>query len=104
MKTFYEVSIRAFPVRIKDIRTGEESDDTVVIDKPRLQAAQLIGESSKEIIERIYQRQGFKVLDIGKPDKRTFIFRLDNMYIELMNRDVNVPMQNLWNLAGGDGR
>ena len=80
MRTTFDLTIRAFPVKIVDTRTGEESTDTIVLDKIRLQAAQLIGQSSKEVIERIYQRQGYKVLDIGKPEKRTVELYLDTIY------------------------
>lgn len=83
MNTTYDLTIRAFPVKIEDERTGEVLNDTIVLDKQRLQAAQLIGESSKEIIQRIYHRQGYKVLDIGKPDKLTVKMNLDRIYEEL---------------------
>ena len=84
MNTTFDLVVRAFPVKIVDTRTGEEQTDTIVLDKQRLQAAQLIGESSKEIIERIYQRNGYKVLDIGKPDKLTVKMNLDRIYEELV--------------------
>lgn len=83
MNTTYDLTIRAFPVKIEDERTGEVHSDTIVLDKQRLQAAQLIGESSKEIIQRIYHRQGYKVLDVGKPDKLTVKMNLDRIYEEL---------------------
>lgn len=83
MKTTYDLQIRAFPVKIKDSRTGEEFDDVIVLDKNRLQAAQMIGQSSKEIIERIYNKQGYKVLNIGKADKQTVELELDSFYKEL---------------------
>lgn len=83
MNTKFDLVIRAFPVKIQDERTGEESNDIIVLDKQRLQAAQLIGQSSKEVIERIYQRQGYKVLDIGKPDRLTVELYLEMIYKEL---------------------
>ena len=39
------------------------------LDKAQLQAAQLVGMSSKELIYSIYNRRGFRVLDIGKAEK-----------------------------------
>lgn len=86
MKTTYDLQIRAFPVKIRDERTGEEDVDIIVLDKPRLQAAQMVGQSSKELIERIYHKQGFKVLDIGKADKLTVQLQLDRVYDDLMTR------------------
>lgn len=101
MKTTYDLMIRAFPVKIRDGRTGEVLNDVIVLDKQRLQAANLVGQSSKELIERIYQKEGYAVLDIGKPDKLPILFRLDNMYTELTTR-AEIPMDQLWNVAGGD--
>lgn len=86
MKTTFDLQVRAFMVTVRDERTGEEHDDIIVLDKPRLQAAQLVGQSSKELIERIYHKQGFKVLDIGKADKLTVQLQLDRVYDDLMTR------------------
>lgn len=83
MKTTYNLQIRAFPVVIRDERTGEELCDMIVLDKPRLQAAQLVGQSSKELIERIYHKQGFKVLEILKADKVTVQLELFQLYDDL---------------------
>ena len=101
MKTNYELNIRAFPVKIRDGRTGEEKTDIIVLDKARLQAANLVGQSSKELIERIYQKEGYTVLDIGKADKIPVDIRLDNIYLELTGRE-QIPMDQLWNVSGGD--
>lgn len=86
MKTTYNLQIRAFMVTVRDERTGEEHGDIIVLDKPRLQAAQLVGQSSKELIERIYHKQGFKVLAVGKADKMAVQFQLDRVYDDLMIR------------------
>lgn len=83
MKTTFDLTIRAFPVKIVDERTGEESTDTIVLDKQRLQAADLVGQSNKELIERTYHRQGYRVLDIGKPERMTVVMNLDRIYEEL---------------------
>lgn len=99
MKTVYSLQVRAFPVRIRDERTGEEKTDTIVIDKARLQAANLVGQSSKELINRIYRKEGFFVMDIGKADKMEIEFQLHNMYDELTGR-AKIPMEQLWNEAG----
>lgn len=100
MKTTFDLHIRAFPVKIRDERTGDEKSDIIVLDKARLQAAQLVGQSSKELIERIYHKQGFRVLDVGRADKLTVELRLDNMYTELTTRGSDTPMDQLWNVAG----
>lgn len=101
MKTTFELTIRAFPVKIEDERTGEVQNDVIVLDKQRLQAAQMIGQSSTEIIERIYHRQGYRVLDIGKPDKVTLDLKLYNIYRDLPDQ-VKKSADQLWNVSGGD--
>jgi len=69
MRTTYTIPVRVFPVKVRDERTGEELTDSIVLDKPRLQAAQLVGQSSKELIFALYNRRGFRVLEIGKARK-----------------------------------
>lgn len=69
-------TIRCFSVTIKDERTGEVSEDSIVLTRQQLQAAQLVGQSSTELIYRIFNQQGYRVLDIGKPVKREISFVL----------------------------
>jgi len=80
MKSNFTIQLRAFAVQIKDLRTGEERPDMIVLDLATLHAAQQMGESSHELIHRIYNRQGYKVLDIGKADKRTVTLGLEELY------------------------
>lgn len=82
MKTSLTLQLRAFPVRIQDTRSWEERTDTVVLDKSQLQAAQLVGQSSKELIHRMYSRQGFRVLSTGKPERREVCLSLDRLFLE----------------------
>ena len=70
MKNEIIIQARTFPVTVRDQRTGEQREDLLTLDKRQLQAAQLVGQSSNELIFRIYNRQGFYVLNIGKPIKR----------------------------------
>lgn len=60
------IAARYFPVEVEHIETGARLLDSIVLDKQQLQAAQAVGQSSKELIHRLYQRQGFKVLVLGK--------------------------------------
>ena len=104
MKTTFELVVRAFPVKIMDERTGEIIDDTIVFDKTRLQAANIVGQSSKELIERAYRSAGYKVVSIGKADRLTIDIRLDNIYKELTQRpQPETPFNQMWNTAG-DGQ
>ena len=64
------IQTRTFPVSLRDERTGSVSMDTVVLTKHQLRAAQVVGQSSKELICRIFNREGYRVLDIGKAVKR----------------------------------
>lgn len=77
MKTFENIPIRIFPVRIQDKRSGSETDDEIVLTKATLLAAQLVGESSKELIHREYDRKGYRVLEIGKARKLTITVDLE---------------------------
>lgn len=86
MNTSIAIEVRRFPVDIRDERTGVVSRDYIVLDKPMLQAAQMVGQSSKEIIWRFYNRQGFRVLEIGKPEKRS----------------ISVSLNELWDTIGAD--
>lgn len=72
MKTSIGITIqtRTFPVTLRDNRSGETIEGTITLDKARLQAAALVGMDSKELIHRIYNREGYKVLEIGTPVKR----------------------------------
>ncbi|MGM9577845.1 MAG: hypothetical protein ACI3VS_00540 [Evtepia sp.] len=80
MKTEIAIQVRAFPVQIYDRSTGGEREETVVLTKEQLQAAQLVGQSSKELIHRICERAGCAVLDIGKPVKREVPLNLEELY------------------------
>ena len=79
MKTELSIQVRAFPVVVEDQRTGKRTGDSIVLTKEQLQAAQLVGQSSKELIYRLYNRQGFKVLEIGSPAKRESIVNLEEL-------------------------
>lgn len=84
MKTKFTLQIRAFPVTVGDERTKEVRQDILVLTKEQLQAAQLVGQSSKELIYRIYNREGYKVLEIGKPAKKGIPVDLEELYGEVM--------------------
>ncbi|MBE7004703.1 MAG: hypothetical protein E7425_10590 [Ruminococcaceae bacterium] len=80
MKNIITISARAFPVMLRDERTGETSTDVIALSKEQLQAAQLVGESSTELVYRIYNRQGFRVLDVGKPYKQNIGIDLTELH------------------------
>lgn len=80
MKNIITISARAFPVMLRDERTSETSTDVIALSKEQLQAAQLVGESSTELIYRIYNRQGFRVLHVGKPYKQNISIDLTELW------------------------
>lgn len=82
MKTEIKITARAYPVQIRDERTGEKQSDTIVLDKARLQAAAMVGMSDRDLIYRLYNRQGFRVEEIGDPAKADITLDLHELYID----------------------
>lgn len=76
MRTYEKLQLRAFDVRIRDERTGEITEDVIMLTKPQLVAAQVVNQSSKELIHRYYNRAGFTVLDIGRARKTEAVLDL----------------------------
>lgn len=79
MKTELSIHLRAFRVRVSDPTHGAR-DEVIVLDKSQLQAAQLVGQSSKELICRICEKAGLSVLEIGKADKHTVTLNLEELH------------------------
>lgn len=70
MNTYFNLQLRAFKVKIFDNRTLETKMDVIVFDKSVLQAAQLLGESSDNLIKKHYNRQGYTVIETVEVIKR----------------------------------
>ena len=79
MKNEIVLNLRQFPVLAHDHRDGQEKRITVTVAKNQLQAAQIVGQSSKELIERLCDRQGYTVTEIGKPSKVAVTVDLDKL-------------------------
>lgn len=79
MKNTLTVVVRRFPVLAHDHRTGQEEAITVTVTKDQLRAAQIVGQSSKELVERMLDRQGYTVIEIGTPDKLTITLDLEKL-------------------------
>ena len=94
MNTNITIEVRRFPVDIRDERTGVVSRDYIVLDKPMLHAAQMVGQSSKELIQRIYNRHGFRVLEIGKAEKRSISVSLDEL-LDMSGADRTAPSESV---------
>lgn len=81
MKTTTTINALAYPVKILDKRTGEQMDDTVVLDKSWLQiCGKLDIADDKQIIYRIYNTKGYVVLEIGKRRKLQLTVDLEELY------------------------
>ncbi len=80
MITNYTITVRAFPLKVHDHSTGEDRDELLVLTRAQLQAAQLVGQSSTELIERLCDRAGLTVLGVGKPQKRDIALDLGELY------------------------
>lgn len=85
MRTYYSIQLRRFDVRIQDNRTGEVTEDEVVLTKHQLTAAQVVNQSSRELIHRIYNRAGYTVLDIGKATKCEAQLDLEGLFMEAVD-------------------
>ncbi len=78
--------LRRFHVPVRNQHTGGEETITVTVTKEQLQAAQLVGQSSKELIERLCDRQGYTALEIGKADKLSIPLDLTELVREYESR------------------
>lgn len=79
MKNEITIYLRVFPVDAHDHHTNKVIQDTVVLTKEQLRAAQMVGQSSKELIHRIYGGTGCEVLRIGKAEKREITINLEEL-------------------------
>lgn len=80
MKTEFIIQTRCFPVKIRDQRTGEEHDDTIVFELNQLRAAHGIGLDHEQVIHNKYNQMGYWVLEIGKGQKNTMFLNLEELH------------------------
>lgn len=81
MKTTTTIKAIAYPLKLKDKRTGEHLTDTVVLEKSWLQiCGHLDICDDKALIYRIYNPRGFDVLEIGKRRKVMLTVDLEQLY------------------------
>ena len=99
MKNKITITVRNFPVLAHDHRTGKEEAITVPVTKEQLRAAQLVGQSSKELIERLCDRQGYTVIEIGQPDKLSMNIDLEELVKQYEERQAARAKRNY--LYGG---
>ena len=100
MKSEITLHIKRYPVLAHDHHTGREEHITITVTKQQLQAAQIVGQSSTELIERLCERQGYTVIEIGTPTKRTVTVDLDKL---LERYDLEQDERAKWNYLYGGG-
>ena len=69
MRTTTKINAYAYPVTLKDNRTGERLQDTIVIPKEWLQICGSDGlniSDDKSMVFRAYNVRGYEVIEIGK--------------------------------------
>lgn len=98
MKSKITMTMRRFPILAHDHRTGREEAITVTLEKSQLRAAQIVGMSSTELIERLCEKQGYSVIEIGTPDKRTITLDLNAL---LERYDLEQDEKEKWNYLHG---
>lgn len=79
-KNSVTVEARRFPVLAVKKDNQEPYSIHIVLTKEQLRAAQIVGQSSKELIHRLCDRQGYKVLEIYKAEKKTISVDLDALW------------------------
>lgn len=95
------ITVRQFPVLAHNHRVGKEVSITVPVTKEQLRAAQLVGQSSTELIERLCERQGYTVIEIGRPDKLSMDIDLEELVKQYQEHQ---DAKAKWNyLYGGGG-
>lgn len=85
LKTTTTIKALAYPVKLKDHRTGEHLDDTLVLPKEWLQICGSEGLNicdDKHMIYRAYNLRGYEVLEVGKRRKVQLTVDLHQLYME----------------------
>ncbi len=100
MKNKITITVRNFPVLAHDHRTGKEEAITVPVTKEQLRAAGVVGQSSTELIERLCDRQGYTVIEIGIPDKLSMNIDLEQL---VKQYEEHQEAKAKWNYLYGGG-
>ncbi len=79
IESIIQIAALRFPVTVQK-GENESTVIPVILTKEQLQAAQIVGQSSKELIHRICNRKGLTVLDIGKAERKTLEVNLNEMW------------------------
>lgn len=91
-----EIHLLRFYVRVWDPEKEENREEPITLTKDQLRAAGMIGLSSKEIITRMCERWGFKVLEIGKAERRTIGFNLNALWDSCCEQGAPIDLLELF--------
>lgn len=69
-KNEVKIQVRAYSVTLKDLRTGETVKDAVILTKEQLKAYDDTGLTLGGILTALYERKGYRVVNISAPVKR----------------------------------
>lgn len=100
MTNTINLTLRQFPVVAHDHRTGKEEAITVTVTRDQLRAAGVVGQSSKELIERLCEKQGYTVIEIGQPDKHNITLNLEEL---VKQYEEHQEERAKWNYLYGGG-
>ena len=100
MTNTINLTLRQFPVVAHDHRTGKEEAITVTVTRDQLRAAGVVGQSSKELIERLCEKQGYTVIEIGQPDKHNITLNLEEL---VKQYEEHKEERAKWNYLYGGG-
>lgn len=92
MKTTHTIKVFAYPVKLKDHRTGKVLEDTIVLPREWLQICGSDGLNicdDKHMIFRAYNLMGYEVLEIGKRHKVQLTADLLQLYRDHMAQEDN---------------
>lgn len=84
MQTTTTIKAYAYPVKIKDHRSGVSNSDTIVIPAEWLRICGSMGLEicdDKHMIYRTHNRKGFEVLEVGNRHKITLSVDLERLYM-----------------------
>lgn len=99
MQTTTTIKAYAYPVKIKDHRSGVSNSDTIVIPAEWLRICGSMGLEicdDKHMIYRAYNRKGFEVLEVGNRRRITLRIDLERLYAE--SEDITAKSQTFGNL------
>lgn len=101
MKNEIVLNLRQFPVLVYDSRKDISTEENIVVTvtKDQLQAAQIVGQSSKELIERLCERQGYTAIEIRKPSKVAVAVDLDKL---VEKQEEQAKYDYLYGVGGGE--